>query len=105
MKRRHKLRADAALRRSQIIDLAEQGLTAKAISSRLALTTDTVYRHLSSSGVHAVTPVRKSPLWDVAKVQAAVKKLGARKAAAKFGVTRQAIYWRLAEARKAWSDA
>ena len=80
MKRRHKLRADAALRRSQIIDLAEQGLTAKAISSRLALTTDTVYRHLSSSGVHAVTPVRKSPLWDVAKVQAAVKKLEARKA-------------------------
>ncbi len=93
-----KLRHDAARNRQRVLELAEDGLTARKIARKARLHLDTVYRHLSRAGMSAVRPAARSKI-DPERMLRLVRRFGVARAAKRLRVTRQAIYLRLKSAR------
>lgn len=74
-----------------------KGLTAPQIAAKVGICSDSVYRILRRAGVRARSTRDSSPLANRTRVLRMVARLGAEPAAAKLGVSRQAIYDRIAK--------
>lgn len=93
MATKRKARRDGIDNCALILRAANRNWSARRIATRYGLHVRTVRRHLRANGIGAV----KSPLHHEPKVMAMVKQHGVAMAAQLLGVSRQAIYLRLAE--------